>query len=201
MTKETTEAPNRRRGEQLERAVYEATVAELAMTGYGGLTMERIGARAGTGKGPLYRRWAGKRDLVLAALSHTLPPLPTPRRDNSARQNLLALFSSLADMMAGKTDYPSLFVMVQLLHEPELRTIYTDSVVAPRMRIIDAILRDGVALGQIDPVSVTPFSARLGPALIVQQVLLTGAPPTRAELAAIVDELIMVAPTPHLTAN
>ena len=59
---------SRRRGEVLERALYEATLAELAEVGYGGLTMEGIAARAHTGKAALYRRWATKCELVHAAL-------------------------------------------------------------------------------------------------------------------------------------
>ena len=57
---------SRRRGEVLERALYEATLAELAEVGYGGLTMEGIAARARTGKAALYRRWCSKHDLVHA---------------------------------------------------------------------------------------------------------------------------------------
>ena len=40
----------RRRGKELEDALYDATLAELAAVGYGGLTMEGIAARARTGK-------------------------------------------------------------------------------------------------------------------------------------------------------
>ena len=47
----------RRRGKELEDALYDATLAELAAVGYGGLTMEGIAARARTGKAALYRRW------------------------------------------------------------------------------------------------------------------------------------------------
>ena len=46
----------RRRGKELEEALYDATLAELAAVGYGGLTMEGIAARGRTGKAALYRR-------------------------------------------------------------------------------------------------------------------------------------------------
>ena len=76
---------SRRRGEILERALYEATLAELADAGYGGLTMEGIAARAHTGKAALYRRWGSRQELVHAALVFTLPPLPEPRAGRPAR--------------------------------------------------------------------------------------------------------------------
>jgi AcrR family transcriptional regulator len=186
---------SRRRGEVLERALYEGTLAELAVVGYGGLTMEGIAARASTGKAALYRRWASKRDLVQAALHYAVPPLPEPRADRSARDNLLAVFTAHCDVLAGKTAFPSLAIMGQLIHEPELRAIFADAVVAPRLRIIESILRAGVRDGEIDAATLTPLTARVGPALINQYLLLTGAPPNRRQLMRILDTVIPLPPS------
>ncbi|MGE2815546.1 TetR/AcrR family transcriptional regulator [Mycobacterium heidelbergense] len=181
---------SRRRGEVLERALYEATLAELTEVGYGGLTMEGIAARAHTGKAALYRRWATKCELVHAALVFALPPVPEPRSGRPARDNLLAMFTSHRDMLAGKTDFPGLYVVQQLLHEPEMRAIFADAVVSPRLKIIESILQAAVDSGDIDPATITPLTARIGPALINQHFLLTGEPPNRRELALIVDTVI-----------
>jgi AcrR family transcriptional regulator len=186
----TRAVQSRRRGEVLERALYEATLAELAAVGYGGLTMEGIAARARTGKAALYRRWAGKHDLVQAALHYAVPPLPEPRADRSARDNLLAVFAAHCDVLAGNTAFPSLAIMGQLIHEPELRAIFADGVVAPRLRIIESILRAGVDNGEIDAAMLTPLTARVGPALINQHLLLTGSPPSRRQLIRVVDTVI-----------
>jgi AcrR family transcriptional regulator len=181
---------SRRRGEVLEHALYEATLAELAAVGYGGLTMEGIAARARTGKAALYRRWASKCELVHAALVFALPPLPEPRSGRSARDNLLAMFTSHRDMLAGKTAFPGLEVIQQLLHEPEMREIFADAVVAPRLKLVESILQAAVADGDIDAATITPLTGRVGPALINQHFLLKGQPPSRRELALIVDTVI-----------
>lgn len=181
---------SRRRGKVLERALYEATLAELAAVGYGGLTMEGIAARAHTGKAALYRRWTCKHDLVHAALVFTLPPVPVPRSGRSARDNLLAMFIAHRDVVAGKTAFPSLDVIHQLLHEPEMRAIFADAVVGPRLEIIDSILQAAIEEGTIDAATVTPLTARVGPALINQHFLLTGEPPNRRELDLVVDTVI-----------
>ena len=181
---------SRRRGEVLERALYEATLAELTEVGYGGLTMEGIAARAHTGKAALYRRWATKCELVHAALVFALPPVPEPRSGRPARDNLLAMFTAHRDMLAGKTDFPGLYVIQQLLHEPEMRAIFADAVVSPRLKIVESILQAAVDCGDIDPATLTPLTARIGPALINQHFLLTGEPPNRRELALIVDTVI-----------
>ncbi len=61
----------------------------------------------------------------------------------------------------------------------------------PRSRtVMDAILRDAEAGGDLDADTRRPLTARVGPALIIQQVLLTGVPPTRRELGEIVDSLL-----------
>lgn len=190
MAQPTKVARSRRRGEALEHALYDATLAELGDVGYAGLTMEGIAARARTGKAALYRRWSTKHALVQAALLYALPPLPEPRADRSARENLLAVFTAHCDVLAGKTAFPSLAIMGQLIHEPELRTIFADAVVAPRLRIIESILRTGERNGEVDSATLTPLTARVGPALINQQMMLTGAPPNRRQLVRIVETVI-----------
>jgi AcrR family transcriptional regulator len=190
MARHATVRQSRRRGERLENALYEAALAELADVGYGGLTMEGVAARARTGKAALYRRWPTKHALVLAALRHSLPPLPEPRADRSARQNLLAVFAAHCEVLAGGTAFPGLEVMGQVLHEPELRAILAEELIAPRLAVIESILGAGEHSGEIDAARLGPLTAKIGPALIVQHVLLTGAPPSRRELARIVDALI-----------
>lgn len=190
LTQDPNERPRRRRGEVLERALYEATLAELGAVGYGGLTMEGIAARAQTGKAALYRRWCRKRDLVHAALDFALPPLPEPRARRSARSNLLTLLTAHRDILAGKTGFPGAEIIGQLVHEPEFRAIFADAVVGPRLKIVESILRDAIDDRDIDPATVTPFTARIGPALISQHFLLTGVPPNRRELELIVDTVI-----------
>ncbi|MGD1109290.1 MAG: TetR/AcrR family transcriptional regulator [Mycobacterium sp.] len=181
---------SRRRGEVLERALYEATLAELSQVGYGRLTMEGIAARAHTGKAALYRRWASKHDLVHAALVFALPPVPEPRSGRSARDALLTLFIAHRDVLAGKTAFPGLDTIHQLLHEPEMRIIFADAVVGPRLKITESILEAAVEAGDIDPATITPLTARIGPALINHHFLLTGEPPNRRELALVVDTVI-----------
>ncbi|GAA2600589.1 TetR/AcrR family transcriptional regulator [Winogradskya consettensis] len=65
-----TDPPRRRRGAELEAALLDAAWEELTATGFARLTMESVATRAGTGIAVLYRRWANKDELVLAALEH-----------------------------------------------------------------------------------------------------------------------------------
>ena len=86
----------RRRGQLLFEAIFEATVAELAETGYAGLAMERIAARARTSKASLYRRWPSRADLVVDAIRHCSPELSHPPDTGNLREDLLSLLRGMA---------------------------------------------------------------------------------------------------------
>ncbi|MCV7246161.1 TetR/AcrR family transcriptional regulator [Mycobacterium mantenii] len=189
MSKHTSVVRRRRRGEVLEHALYEATLAELAAVGFGALTIEGIASRANTGKAALYRRWPTKRALVLAALRQAQPQLPQLRANYLARANLLKVLSAYCDVLAGETRFPGLFVAIQTMHEPELRAMFIDAVVGPLLTVIESILRDVQARGEIDATTDVALAARIGPALILQHALLTGAPPKGVELTRIVHVL------------
>ncbi|MGX4653188.1 TetR/AcrR family transcriptional regulator [Micromonospora sp. SCSIO 07396] len=69
----------RRRGEELERAILHAAAEELRESGYGGMTMDRVAARAGTNKNAIYRRWPHRAALGIAAYRHLSDAaLPNP---------------------------------------------------------------------------------------------------------------------------
>lgn len=187
---QTATKSRRRHGKILEHALYDATLAELAEVGYSGLTMTGIAARACSGKAVLYRRWCSKRDLVRDVMVYALPPPPAPRPRGSVRDNLLMVFTSYRDVLAGKTAFPGLEIIGQLIHEPELRAVFADAIVGPRLKIVESILRTAINDGDIDPAMVTPLIAQIGPALINQHFMLTGHPPGRRELAFIVDTVI-----------
>ncbi|MGH3321025.1 MAG: TetR/AcrR family transcriptional regulator [Streptosporangiaceae bacterium] len=72
-------------------------VAELADAGFGRLTMEGVAERAGCGKMPLYRRWSSTSELVLDALTHTLPTTPDPPDTGSLREDLLAVLTRMTE--------------------------------------------------------------------------------------------------------
>src|SRR6185437_14522802 len=70
---------------------------ELIEVGFVNLTMESVAARAQTGIAVLYRRWANKGELVLAALEHYQHAHPIAIPDTgSLRGDLLALLTAFS---------------------------------------------------------------------------------------------------------
>jgi len=90
-----------RRGQQLEPALLDAARDELVEVGHANLTMESAAARAHTGIAVLYRRWANKDELVLAAIAHYghAHPIETPNT-GTLRSDLLAVPTAFSNARA-----------------------------------------------------------------------------------------------------
>ncbi|GAA4239691.1 TetR/AcrR family transcriptional regulator [Actinomadura meridiana] len=92
---------SRRRGPELEGALLDAAWDELIEVGFTKLTMESVAARAGTGIAVLYRRWANKDELVLAALEHYRNSHPVDIPDTGTlRGDLLAALTGMGEARA-----------------------------------------------------------------------------------------------------
>src|ERR687884_1519309 len=91
----------RRRGAALHRAIFEATLDELAEVGYAGLTMERIAERSRTSKASLYRRWPSRAELVADAVHSTHPDRNELPDTGDLRADVLALLRLAAGRIAG----------------------------------------------------------------------------------------------------
>jgi len=100
---ENEELPQRRRGKELERAILEAAWQELVEVGYGNLTMESVASRAHTGIAVLYRRWANKDQLTLAALRNHRETHAVEIPDTgSLRGDMIAVLTRMGNI---KTSY------------------------------------------------------------------------------------------------
>jgi len=68
----STDAPKmgRKLDESRDAVILDAALDVLAETGYAGMTMSLVAARAKAGKGAMYRRWDSKEDLVIDAVAH-----------------------------------------------------------------------------------------------------------------------------------
>jgi AcrR family transcriptional regulator len=85
----------------LEAALLEATWDELVEVGFAKLTMESVASRASTSSAVLYRRWANKDQLVLAALEHYRSTHPVDIPDTGTlRGDLLAALTGMGEARA-----------------------------------------------------------------------------------------------------
>ncbi|HSO95650.1 MAG TPA: TetR/AcrR family transcriptional regulator [Acidimicrobiia bacterium] len=79
----------------------DAALAVFAEDGFDGLTMEAVAARAGVGKATVYRRYPGKPELVMRAVS-CLSSTAAPEADTgSLRGDLQAIGRNLVHLLTG----------------------------------------------------------------------------------------------------
>ncbi|HEY3872111.1 MAG TPA: TetR/AcrR family transcriptional regulator [Actinocrinis sp.] len=82
---------SRRHGSALEQAILTAAAELLAESGYAGLTMDAVARRAGTNKNTLYRRWAGRAELGVAAYQQVAEDRPAVPDTGSLRGDCIEL--------------------------------------------------------------------------------------------------------------
>lgn len=95
----TADTPTRRRGKELEEAIYQAVWDEVQVVGFPRLTMEGVARRAGTSKPVLYRRWPNRKSLMIATIHHFMPGLRSLPDGGSMRADALAVLRILRDRL------------------------------------------------------------------------------------------------------
>lgn len=192
MTPGHPEPARRRYGKQLESAILAAGWDELVETGYARLTMASIAARASTSEPVLYRRWANKDELVLAAFENYRSNNPIAIPDTGhLRDDLRAQLTSVSEALAGFFAIAAAAAFSGLLADSDLspsevrqKVIGTEQ--RPRGRIIyeRAHIRGEIDLQRIPETVLTmPFD------LIRHDMLMELNPLDPRRIDSIVDEL------------
>jgi AcrR family transcriptional regulator len=143
--------PGRPRSERADQAIIEAALSLFAESGPEGLCIERVAARAGVGKATIYRRWPGKEDLLLDAIAALKTPLPEPA-GRSVREDLVTLLGTLCQDSADPRRAREFALLLgEGTKYPRLMARYVETVLEPRREVVRAVLRRGVASGELRP--------------------------------------------------
>lgn len=189
--------PQRRRGAALEEAILDAAYAELTESGYLAFSVEGVAARARTGKGSIYRRWATKQELVLDAM---LAKLPTPADcgiapvlDDSVttEQALLAVGRAIVETLASPAGDAMRAVKCEAMSDPQLAQLVDDRFQAPRRAAMLHLLRRGVERGEVRPGAVCPLVADVLPAVLTHRVILQRERVSPADVFDVIENVII----------
>jgi AcrR family transcriptional regulator len=143
--------PGRPRSTAADQAILDATSALFAERGYAGITIEAVADRAGVAKSTIYRRYADKADLVLAAVECTATTDTGPTDTGSLREDLRAIARNLVLVFTttdvGKTLPATIAAMAR---HPELAQAHQEFLSHRRRAAIEAVTR-GRARGEVAP--------------------------------------------------
>ncbi|MFF2957841.1 TetR/AcrR family transcriptional regulator [Streptomyces sp. NPDC057963] len=190
-TGQTGVGQTRRRGAVLEEAILRAAVDELTESGYAGLTMDKVAARAGTNKNALYRRWPNRLALGIAGyrqLVTTVQPPDTGELRGDALELLRGanrhwsspLGAILRELLAAAGSTPEFLA--------QLQEQSGDAVAAPWL----TVLGRAVARGEAAPEALHPRVATVAVVLLRNEFVVRGAPSAPDDvLVEIVDEVYL----------
>jgi AcrR family transcriptional regulator len=145
----------RPRSVQADRAIVAAVLEEVIAVGIDGLSIEQVAARAGVAKATIYRRWPNKEALLLDAVTGVEVELPTVA-GTSARDDLVLLVDSMRRRIADAVQpgesmasrlYPCM--IAEGMRHPEIAAKYKQIVVEQRREAVRAVIRRGVANGEL----------------------------------------------------
>jgi AcrR family transcriptional regulator len=193
---DTTTAPRHRpriEGDR-EEEILQATIQVLIELGYDRLTMDAVATASKASKATLYRRWSGKAELVVDAVSRAKGcPQRADVDTGSLRGDLLQL--SCGD--GGLTDDVPMSVVAGLLtalhRDTDLQQAFQERFLAPRIATMNAVYARAIARGEIaEDVDVELLVEAL-PAIAVHRSFLLGESTDGEFVERIVDNIILPA--------
>ena len=146
-----TPTTGRPRSTAADRAITAATFRLLQQHGYQGLSIEAVAAEAGVAKTTIYRRYATKRELVVAALQAETE-FPPPPPELPFREAVAWLVRQAVGMLIGARAIRILATfLAEEEREPELLEIFRERLLEPRREMLLEILRRGITDGVVRP--------------------------------------------------
>ncbi|MEU7060098.1 TetR/AcrR family transcriptional regulator [Streptomyces sp. NPDC046197] len=139
----------RPRSAAADTAILAATRAALVELGWSKLTLGDVAARAGVAKTTVYRRWAGKNELVVDAVATLfdeleLPDLGSLRADV---EGVVLQFAALLEQPATKTALMA--VVAEATHDEPLRQRIREAIVDRQKRLVVEGRRRAQGRGEI----------------------------------------------------
>ena len=193
-----TDQPKLGRKRDLSRdpEILDAALKVLAETGYDGMTIDMVAARAKAGKATLYRRWASKAELVIDAVA-------CMKQEDLAPENLPdtgTLRGDLVAMVKPRTiedAQQKLRVMAGLMsllgQSPELAEAAREAIVEPRLAINRMFLRRAIDRGEISADIDIERIASISQSMGAFRMLMLQQPVDREFVVSVIDGIVLPA--------
>lgn len=163
------------RSARIRRAVFNATLAQLADNGYQSMTIDSIAAAAGVNKTTIYRNWPTKAVLILAAAKDRSEALITTESTGDPERDLVRFLTSVAQNITSPLGRALVIATLNAEDDPDVRqardAFWQDRFQAAGDLIRGAIMDGGLSRGsEVDLV----IESLIGPLFL--RFFITGAP-------------------------
>ena len=186
----------RKRDHTRDGDILDAALDVLAETGYDGMTVDMVAARAKAGKATLYRRWPSKPDLVLDAVAcmksseidlDALPDTGTLRGD------LVAMIKTPSIREAERKLKIMAGIVSMLSRNPELVDAARVALMEPRAAINRILFQRAIDRGEIPADTDVERLVLISPSMVSYRVLMQQEPVDREFLLSVIDGIILPA--------
>jgi AcrR family transcriptional regulator len=144
--------PGRPRSKQADRAILDAARDLLVEEGFTRLRLEHVAARAGVGKGTIYRRWPSKEALTLDLVLGLAAPHLDIADVGDTRAELRAAARNPLAAITGTPWGPVIRAMLsQIAGNPTIGDPFRAVVVARRRAEVARVVERGIARGDLRP--------------------------------------------------
>jgi AcrR family transcriptional regulator len=147
---ESERSLGRPRDARTDRAILEATLELIAERGVYEFRTEDVAARAGVGKGAIYRRYGSKDELVTAAIAGLVSEGIVIPETGSTREDLVLLMRQAVELYRGS---PAARLMPNLIgamaQKPELARAVRERFLAGRRAALSEVLQRGIERGDL----------------------------------------------------
>ncbi|MFG5722791.1 TetR/AcrR family transcriptional regulator [Streptomyces murinus] len=152
--------PGRPRSATADAAILAATREALVELGWSKLTLQDVAMRAGVAKTTLYRRWAGKNELVVDAVAELFDELRLPDAGSLAAdiEGVVLQFAALLDRPECRSGLMA--VVAESTRDEPLRERIRASVVERQKRLVVEGRSRAQARGELPPESDPEETAR-----------------------------------------
>ena len=186
----------RKRDHTRDPEILDAALDVLAETGYDGMTIDMVAARAKAGKATLYRRWASKSELVLdavACMKSTDVDLASPPDTGTLRGDLVALVKTPTIRESERKLKVMAGIVSMIARDPELAAAAQEALVEPRAAANRIIFQRAIDRGEIPADVDIDRLCLIGPAMVAYRTLMLRKPVDREFMIGNIDRIILPA--------
>ncbi len=179
------------RGAARENAILTAALELLAETGYDRMSMDAVAARARASKATIYRRWTGKRELVLDAIRSRAPSQVSPPDTGSLRGDIVATLRVVAEGIGVQDVALVAGVLRATRNAPELADCMRSSVIEGKRHIGQTIVERAIDRGELELDADREILHEVAPALMFFRMLVLDLDVDEGFLTHIADDVLI----------
>ncbi|CAG4912603.1 TetR/AcrR family transcriptional regulator [Acidithrix sp. C25] len=175
MNTQNSVTKTRRRGCELEEAIFGAAREELCSKGLLAFSIERVAELSCTSKASIYRRWPNKTELVIAAVEPLLPRIKVPDQSSDLTNDLISAARSVVEGFNAPSGKIALALILESRRKDELRELVDKRIAEPRRMIFRNIMEQHQSQLALDKQELNRVGDLI-PSLIIHAALANGLP-------------------------